>query len=282
MHIPEKNIALLCNPTRQKALRVGDDIAVRLRKKGIPFSVFTSYWPTVWDGYTEAWLVGGDGTANYFVNHYPDFKLPIAVFPGGSGNDLHAALYGKPSLAKQIDLVLHAKAQPVDAGLCNGTLFLNGIGIGFDGAVVKSMLGTQKFAGKASYLIAILKNIVGYNEKRCTLMFDGKKVVQDCFMISIANGNSYGGGFRVAPKASLTDGVLDVMVVGNVNVLSRLRYLPVIEKGEHLHLPFISYQQADHVVVKSATPIAAHCDGEYFSADLFNIRCLEKRFSLLR
>src|SRR3712207_1810694 len=113
--MPEKNIALLCNPTRPKALRVGDEIAIRLRKKGVPFSVFTTYWPTIWDGFTEAWLVGGDGTANFFVNHYPDFHLPIAVFPGGSGNDLHITLYGRPSLGRQIDQVLQGTAQPVDA-----------------------------------------------------------------------------------------------------------------------------------------------------------------------
>lgn len=276
-----RNIALLCNPTAKKAIRMGDEIAVQLRKKSIPFSLFTRYWPTVWDGFTEAWVVGGDGTVNFFINHYPEFQLPIAIFAGGSGNDLHAAVYGTTTVPAQIERVLNGTAWPVDAGRCNDALFLNGIGIGFDGAVIKSMLGTIKRAGKASYFLAVLRHLLGYREKRCTITHNGTKVMQDCFMICITNGTSFGGGFRVAPKASVTDGLLDVLVVGNLNALKRIRYLPVVQQGEHLHLPFVKYRQTTDVVIKCAHPVSAHRDGEYFSADTFEIRCLVKRFSLL-
>jgi len=281
MHNTERNIALLCNPTKKKALRMGNDIVACLRKKKISFSLFTAYWPTVWDAFTEAWIVGGDGTANVFINHYPDFQLPFAIFPGGSGNDLHALVYGSIPLSAQIEQVLQGTPHPVDAGVCNGDLFLNGIGLGFDGVVIKSMLGTAKRGGSIAYFLAVLRHLFSYQEKRCTLLFDGKKIVQDCFMVVAANGTSYGGGFKIAPKADIADGVLDLMIVGNINAVQRMRYLPVVQRGEHLHLPFVKYEQTNAVIIKCPAPVSAHRDGEYFTADTFEIRCSVKRFSLL-
>jgi diacylglycerol kinase (ATP) len=283
MSYPEKHIALLCNPGphNEKALRITDDIALLLTGMGIGHSIFTSYWPKVWEGISDAWIIGGDGTLNHFINQYPEFDLPISLFAGGSGNDFHWMLYGEKNLEDQVDFVLEGQAQPVDAGICNGRLFLNGVGIGFDGAIVRDMLGKKKLAGKASYLFSILKNIAVYHEKACTIQLLSEKISQDCFMISVANAKRYGGSFLVAPKAILSDGLLDVNIIGRINPFSRLRYLPVIEKGEHLALSFIQYRQDSRVSISSSSSLHAHIDGEYISAEMFEISLLPKRFSFI-
>lgn len=281
MNEDQKNIALLCNPTIEKAVRITDEIAILLRNKNIRFSIFTRYWPTVWDAFTEAWIIGGDGTINFFINTYPEFGLPIALFAGGTGNDLHWTLYGETTVAAQVETFLKAHTMPVDAGICNGKLFINGVGIGFDGVIVKSMSGKKKRAGKASYLLSILKHIFLYKEKNCAITYNDETFTEDCFMISIANGKRYGGGFQVAPNASVTDGLLDAMIVGRIDAPKRLRYLPVIEKGEHVNLPFVKYSQTKTVFIKSDIALPAHMDGEYFSADTFEIQCLESRFLFL-
>lgn len=282
MNLSSRNIALLCNPIVEKAIRITDEITILLRANEIPFSIFTAYWPTVWDGFTEAWIIGGDGTVNFFINQYPEFQLPIGVFAAGSGNDLYWKLYGKTSVADQVQTFLKAHVQVIDAGSCNGRLFINGVGIGFDGVVVKSMLGKKKLAGKASYLLSVMKNIFLYRESYCSIDFNTTHVAQDCLMISIANGSRYGGGFLVAPKASVTDALLDLVLVGKIDAAQRMRYLPVIERGAHLELPFVKYYQTDQVTIKAQADLHAHMDGEYFSAETFEIRCLEKRFSFLR
>ena len=276
-----KNIALLCNPTIEKAIRIADEVALLLRAKGIRFSIFTAYWPTVWDDFSEAWIVGGDGTANFFVNQNPDFALPIALFAGGSGNDLHWMLYGESNVAVQVDTFLKAHAAWIDAGTCNGTLFLNGVGIGFDGMIVKSMLGKKKIAGKASYLLAVMKHIFLYREKSCTITYQNNTFTQDCLMVCVANGKRYGGGFQVAPKASVTDALLDVMTVGAIDAGRRMRHLPMIERGAHLDLPFVKYGQTRTVVIEATAHLPAHIDGEYITADRFEISVLVKRFSFL-
>ena len=281
MMVTEKNIALLCNPVQEKALRMANVIGLLLTEKNIQHETFISYWPEEWSGIDEVWIIGGDGTLNYFINQYPDIQLPLSVFPAGSGNDFHWMLYGDISVEQQVEKILKAQPQFIDAGTCNGKLFLNGVGIGFDGAIVKDLLGKKKLAGKASYLLSILKNLVGYNEKFCELQMPEKIISQDCFMISVANGKRYGGGFMVAPKASLTDGLLDINIVGKISPLKRLKYLPVIEKGEHLDLPFIQYEQTTKIKITSPVVLPAHLDGEYLQSNSFEIEILPKRLSLL-
>jgi YegS/Rv2252/BmrU family lipid kinase len=279
----EKNIALVCNPTREneKALRVANSIEILLSGMDIRHKIFSLAWPEAFSDFSEAWVVGGDGTVNWFINQYPNIQIPLSVFAGGTGNDFHWMLYGDLSLEKQVDRVLEGKPQLIDAGICNGKLFLNGVGIGFDGAVAKDLLGRKKLAGKASYLLSILKHIIGYREKPCMLQMPHKTISQDCFMISVANGQRYGGGFKVAPRASVTDALLDVNMVGKVSLLKRIRYLPVIEKGKHLQLPFIQYEQVPSIAISSKEILYAHIDGELEIDSRFDIEILPKHFSFI-
>jgi diacylglycerol kinase (ATP) len=282
MPAPLRNIAIACNPSHgnERALRM-----LALVEKAIgnrmPYTVFAEAWPSDWSEFTEAWIIGGDGTLNYFINQYPDITLPLTVFAGGSGNDFHWMMYGNISPEDQVEVMIKGSVQKVDAGICNGILFLNGVGIGFDGAIVKDLLGKKKLAGKASYLLSILKNIAVYQEKPCFISTDGEEWEQDCFMISIANGKRYGGDFLVAPEALLNDAKLDCNIVGSISPLKRLRYLPVIEKGAHIGLPFIIYRKAEYVTIKCPVPLHAHLDGEYLQSDFFSIRVLPEKFSFL-
>lgn len=276
----EKNIALVCNPTieNDKALKAADAVVRILKGKDIKFSVFTQYWPTNWEGFTDAWIFGGDGTLNIFINQNPDIKIPLSIFRGGSGNDFHWMLYGEDTLEQQTERILMGKTKPVDAGVCNGQLFLNGVGIGFDGAIVKDLLGKKKLAGKASYMLSILKNLVAFREKKFLFEVNGRSIEKECFIISVANGQRYGGGFLVAPKASLYDSLLDLNIVGRVAPLKRMRLLPLLEKGHHIDEPFVDYLQSASVVITTPTEAPAHLDGEFVSTTRFEIACLPQKF----
>lgn len=283
MSYPEKHIAIVCNPTdeNEKALRMTERLTVLLQGMDIRHTAFTAQWPETLDGFTEAWIVGGDGTLNWFINCYPIIDIPMSVFAGGSGNDFHWMLYGEMKMEAQVDLILEAQPKRVDAGICNRQLFLNGVGIGFDGAIVKDLWGKKKVAGKASYLLSVLKNLVGYREKSCSIEAGTEQYTQDCLMVSVANARRYGGGFNVAPKASVTDGLLDLNVVGAVSPVSRMRFLPVIERGEHIGHPFIRYSQEKSVIIRSDVKMHCHIDGEYVFEDSYEIQVSPKHFSFL-
>lgn len=276
----EKNIALVCNPTieNDKALKAADAVVRILKEKDIKFSIFTQYWPTSWEGFTGAWIFGGDGTLNIFINQNPEIKIPLSIFRCGSGNDFHWMLYGEDTLEQQLEKILQGKTKAVDAGVCNGQLFLNGVGIGFDGAIVKDLLGKKKLAGKASYMLSILKNLVAFREKKFNFEVNGLSIEKECFVISVANGQRYGGGFLVAPKASLYDSLLDLNIVGRVAPLKRMRLLPLLEKGLHVGESFVQYEQTASVVITTPVEAPAHLDGEFVSATRFEIACLPQRF----
>jgi YegS/Rv2252/BmrU family lipid kinase len=278
-----KKIVLLCNPTPENrhAKTVADELLVLLSARHISHTLFVAAWPAHLEGYTEAWIIGGDGTLNWFINHYPDLSIPITVFKGGSGNDFHWMLYGDVTVTEQVGRVLLENTQHVDAGRCNGQLFLVGVGVGFDGAIVRDLLGKKKLAGKASYLLSILKNIALYAEHVYEIFLEGKKIAGACLLISVANGKRFGGGFVVAPLASLTDGLLDLNVIGKVAAYKRIMFLSSIEKGQHLRHPFVQYEQAGSVRITSPTPVHAHVDGEYIFANTFEIECLPNKFLFL-
>lgn len=276
-----KHIALLINPIHVKALRAGQEIIKLLKERKIKHAVFTTSWPKDWANYSEAWIVGGDGTLNHFINQYPQFHLPMSIFKGGTGNDFQWMLYGGISVEEQVELVLTARPKPVDAGYCNNHLFLNGVGIGLDGKVVQDLLGKRKWNGKCSYYMVVLRNIFFFKEFLCTVFNESFSSREKCLMISVANGKRYGGGFYVNPKGEINDHQLEVNIIGHVAAHQRIRFLSTIEKGLHLDLPVVSSVKTAEIHIKAETIIPAHVDGEYIDASEFVIECLPSRFFFL-
>lgn len=221
-------IALVTNSLagNGKAILLSNRLRRILSSRDIKSEIFieTEWSPHVYE-FDQVWIVGGDGTVNYFVNQFHDIKKPLAIFNGGTGNDFYALLYGKMSVKAQVDRVLKASPRPIDAGKCNDRYFLNGIGLGFEGAVAKSLTGAKKFRGKISFMIHILKHIFTYQEHSYSIKTEGLETEQTCLMISIANGTRYAGGFYVAPLANPQDGLFDVIIVNKLTSFQRLRRL---------------------------------------------------------
>jgi diacylglycerol kinase (ATP) len=265
-----------------KALKLAAAIQAILTQQKIDSQIFTEKeWDARLYEFDQVWITGGDGTVNYFVNQYNDIKIPLCIFNGGTGNDFYALLYGKTTTEAQVAHVLQSTPKPMDAGKCNDRYFLNGVGIGFDGAVAKSLQGVNKFGGKTSFMLSVLKHILFYKEQQYTISSTQKTVEGKFMMISIANGTRYGGGFFVAPMAKPDDGLLDTILVKPLSVLKRLRYLPVIEKGKHLGLPFIDYYNTQKITIKSDQPIQSHLDGEYLESNEFIIEILPAHFNFI-
>jgi diacylglycerol kinase (ATP) len=265
-----------------KAVKLAAKIQQILKDKNIVSTIFTEKeWDKRLYSFDQVWITGGDGTVNYFVNQFYDIKIPLCIFNGGTGNDFYALLYGKTTVQKQIEHVLQTLPKPIDAGKCNNRYFLNGVGIGFEGAVAKGLQGVNKWGGKTSFMLAVLKHILFYKEQQYAITSAEKTVEGKFLMISIANGTRYGGGFYVAPLAKPDDGLFDANLVKPLTPFKRLRYLPVIEKGKHLELPFIDYYNTRKITIKSNHPIQAHLDGEYLESDELKIEMLPAHFNFI-
>ena len=281
MPTDSKNIAILCNQLAGsgKAVLLTERISDELVTRKISFTAHTDKWPDDFDGYTDVWIIGGDGTLNYFINKYKELKLPLVIFNGGTGNDFHWFLYGEIRLEKQIETVLAVVPRPIDIGKRNDRLFINGVGIGFEGEVARELTGKKKRAGKTSFMITVLKEIFSYRSKAYQITADGKSFERKRYLIiDINNGSRAGGGFHVAPLASASDGFFDLVVIDALRPIKRLRWLPVIEKGKHLKLPFVNYSTVKRILIESDDLIQFHLDGEYYSADKMEIEILSKKF----
>jgi diacylglycerol kinase (ATP) len=276
------SIALLINPISAGRDRytLQNRVVERLRLLHLGFDLYDKEWPEAFDGCTHILLIGGDGTINYFINKYPSNTVPVSLIKGGTGNDFAWKLLGDKSFEEQLQIAINGTPRFVDAGVCNGRYFLNGVGVGFDGAVVRKMNASRRwFKGYLNYYLNVLKVITTYRSVKVTIATDGAPLqTQRTFMLTIANGARFGGNFMVAPRADISDGLLDFVVIGPVAVLKRYYYLPAMKKGKHLCLPFVSSLKLATVSVSSETELAAHLDGELMIAKRFEIQVLPGKF----
>lgn len=226
-------------------------------------------------GISDLVIIGGDGTLNAVINALPNFGFPITYFPGGTGNDF-ARIFGKaPSFDALYNCMLRSFPGLIDLGECNGVYFHNGIGIGFDGAVAHT---AAKYRGKLilnqfSYWLAVLSEIFSYGHHQIQLEFDGKKLDLEAFLLCAGNGKSFGGGFKLCPMASVLDGRLDICHIKPINLLGRLRRLPYVPYGKHVHMKdVVSMLSAQNITVRSDSPLQAHIDGELLEESEFRIK----------
>ena len=143
----------------------------------------------------ELFIMGGDGTLNYVVNEIRGTNLLISIISNGTGNDSVKSLHGEMNFKKQVEIAIRGSIGKFDLGRCNGRYFVNGVGIGFDGEVVKEMVrrGNKK-GGHLDYLLTVLRIIAGFKEKALNFSIDGKDFVKKVFLITISNGTTFGGG----------------------------------------------------------------------------------------
>lgn len=239
--------------------------------------LFENIWPGSLDDFEEIWLVGGDGTVNFFINQYPDSQIPLIIFPGGTGNDIHWKLYGKINWHHQYQQITQYQSREVDLWICNDRLFVNGVGIGFDGEVLKSMKSIRWIGGHLGYLLVVIRKIFTFKEPEYTISINQQSFQQKCMLLSIANSSRTGGGFLVSPLAEINDGILNMFYCEPLSILKRLITLPKVEKGLHLGLPFIHHQMLTSVSIQHQGPIAAQIDGELMIYEAFNISISPKK-----
>jgi len=222
-------------------------------------------------------IIGGDGTINDVINVKEVISRKLHLIPAGSGNDFSRLVNGEMSKNEAFDLINSTNLNEVDTGLCNGQRFLNGVGLGFDGSIARQTVHMKlPFSTSWKYWIAIFKNIFLYRSTVMNVHTNDSEFSQKTFMISVANGTEYGGGFRVSPLSDASGGKLDLVVIGSIPPLKRLFYVPIVEKGKHLHLKIVKHQTTKKVEIDSKQVIYAHLDGELMSAHHYSIHIAEK------
>lgn len=265
-------IAILYNKRagKGKGRKIIAQIEAELSSRALLYRLFDDHWPLQYTGYSAVWIVGGDGTLNYFLNHAQVPLPPLALFKGGTGNDFATLLYGDADVEEMVSRILVSSPRAVDMGICNGKRFINMAGIGFDGEALKSMQTIRWLGGFLGYYYAIIKNILLFREPEFEIRADEHPVIRKNFLlVQVANSSTTGGGFKVSPRASINDGRLDLMLCDPLGIFKRFLKLPLIRKGAHMDEPYVHHETVRRVVVRTYKPIPAQLDGEMIVADQF-------------
>jgi YegS/Rv2252/BmrU family lipid kinase len=232
-----RRLLYLINPisgTRGKR-SIREMIRQRTAEKGIAFEIlptkadgdYTSLTQVIErQGVTDIIVCGGDGTVSAVAAALRDRNIRIGIIPMGSGNGLAYAAGIPADPAGALEVVFAGKAQPIDGFLINGRFSCMLCGIGLDASVAHEFAGQQR-RGLGTYIRVTMKNFFVARPYPFRLHIPegpgGPRTLDvKAFFVSVANGNQFGNHFTIAPKASLSDGLLDIVVAKRTN---RLRFL---------------------------------------------------------
>ena len=211
--------------------------------------------------------VGGDGTwgnvANAIIASGADVRLALGA--AGTGNDF-AKTVGAPANDYEATarLAVHGPDVAVDVGRIENKHFLNVTGFGFDIAVIEDVATIRWLKGDLLYMYSALRQLFGYAGVPVTLSSgNGAGGLTSHLMVIIANGRNFGGAFRIAPNASITDGRLDAVAIRTVAPFKRIGLFSAAARGTHLTHPDVRSEQAARFTLSFATPPAYETDGEY-------------------
>jgi diacylglycerol kinase (ATP) len=214
-------------------------------------------------GFTHIVAMGGDGTVNEVVNGLIEKDATLAVIPAGTGNDF-VRMTGIPrDPIAALDVLTYGTERRLDVGqVGEDRSFVNGLGIGIDAQVARDVLQMERMRGAVAYVYAAVRQVFRFQAFPVMLRTEGWTQELTCLSLGIANGRFSGGGFKLAPKAEITDGRIDVAAIEDFPKLERLLRLPQARAGKHLHLRQVHYRQVSDVTVSSPKKLIAHIDGE--------------------
>ena len=240
-------------------------------------------------------LFGGDGTIHRHLEPLVKLGLPVLVVPAGSGNDFAGSL-GQPGVRAslrawrkfsagggnvcQIDLGI---ITPLDVGespepdltAALGTRYFCCIaGVGLDAEVARRANRLPRWLRRnGGYVLGLVSAIFTFAPFRLKIFIPADtraatrswtvRSHQPTLLAAFANTPLYGGGMKIAPRARVDDGVLDVCRVGGMDPFKFLCMFPTVYAGKHLAIREVEYFQAPRLRVETEHPYDVYADGEF-------------------
>ena len=213
------------------------------------------------------YAIGGDGTLCDVVNGAAGCaNAEVGVFPCGTGNDFVRNFTGRENFLS-IEKQIAGKAVPIDIIDLGGTYSINMLNIGADCEVVARAAQIKSKSGSWSYIKGALEILPKGPRYRMAYSFDGsEETEEDLLLVAIANGHFCGGGFKSSPKASLTDGNLDILLAKPVKGFKLIKLLAKYRMGTHLDDPsakdIITHVKARNFRLRAIDKVSVSVDGE--------------------
>lgn len=214
-------------------------------------------------GYACVAACGGDGTVHEVVNALAGTEAALGILPCGRGNDFARAMGIPVSAEKAASILLRGHTGRYDLGKVNGRYFATVATLGFDSEVARLVYdGEVPLKGMAAYLWGVARMLRIYRGLGLRMTGDFGTFNQTVLLAATGNTSTYGGGIRIAPRASPTDGALDICLVRMMSASRILRVFPRVYWGGHLSHPDIFSYRTGSLRLETDEPVVLFADGE--------------------
>lgn len=220
-------------------------------------------------------IVGGDGTVHEVLNGLRDVKIPISFIPGGSGNDFGRGtkIMGSPiEILKRIvndeSPLIYWKGHFIKDK--EERYFINSIGFGFDAEIAKKAnlskyknLLNKLRLGTLTYVIALIQVLIYFKPFVAEVELDGeKKLLTDCWMVTIANHQYYGGGMKIIPTAKIQPNIIPVLIIHGISKWKVLGLFITVFTGKHIDFKEVDLYHVEELSIHISNPIYYQVDGQ--------------------
>lgn len=208
---------------------------------------------------------GGDGTLNEVVNGLAeqDYRPKLGIVPMGTTNDFARALHIPRDISSAIDIITKGESIPVDIGRMNDRYFINIAGGGRITELtyeVPSKLKTM--IGQLAYYLKGIEMLPSIKPTDVSIEYDGKLFEGEAMLFLIGLTNSVGGFEKLAPDASLNDGLFSLLILKKTNLAEFIRIASMALRGDHVKDPHVIYTQANRIKIKAKEKVQLNVDGE--------------------
>jgi diacylglycerol kinase (ATP) len=246
-------------------------------------------------------IFGGDGTVHRHLGQLVKLHLPVLVVPCGSGNDFASALSlrslrdsiavwrkfvagGKNIRTIDLGVILPLFPDQVHAGGApppHGHYFCSVGGLGLDAETARRANQLPRWLrSHGGYALSLPRALMRFAAVPVSISVPEPETPdkfvtrsnQPTLLAAFANAPAYGGGMRIAPRAKLDDGLLDVCVVSDINRFKLFCLFPTIYFGRHLGIPKVEYFQTDRLRLESEKPLDVYADGEFVCQTPIEVR----------
>jgi len=218
---------------------------------------------------------GGDGLIGAVAGALKHSQGLVGILPGGRGNDLCRAL-GIPHKPVAACAVLASGAvRELDLGEVGERTFAGIASCGFDSVVGHIANETTRVRGSPVYAYALLRALPSWKAAAFEVTLDnGVPRRFTGYSVAAANSKEFGGGMLLAPNASLTDGLLDVVIIEDMSKLRFLALAPSVFSGRHLRHRGVDVVRGREVHISASEPFTLYADGEAIAKLPVTVRVL--------